>query len=410
MPAFDGVVINISDGGLNNTAPSNDAIKALVLQGIATGSYNLGDILKLQSPDDAAAVGIDAAYDANYSIIVYGHIAEFFRESPEGTLYLMLVDNNTGLADMCDMAQPYLWKIVNDDNVNGSLKGAGVGLNPNGAYVPVLLNGLDSDVLNAVPNAQAICDAAATENMPLDYILIEGRQFNGTCTNAKDLTTLASKNVAICVGADPGVSAADPLFNTYACIGTLLGKIAHLDVSQTVGQVDGGNLSQQAPAKFLSAGLSSNLLTSHYSTVDQNTLDSKSYIFVGKYNNYPGVYFNNDWTCTDRTSDYCTIHANRAINKASRLAYAALMPIVKKTFDLAANGNIAAPVCANWQSLAVNAIAQGMNGSISGQPKAFVNPVFTVVGGVTKIAVTIKIQPLGIADELDVTLGLTATL
>ena len=82
--------------GLNLTAPVKTSVSALICGGVAISAstgitgIDLNQVVKLRSVSDALSYGINAAYDATNKILVYHHIARFFKRCPTGVLYLML--------------------------------------------------------------------------------------------------------------------------------------------------------------------------------------------------------------------------------------------------------------------------------------------------------------------------------
>ncbi|HQJ91087.1 MAG TPA: hypothetical protein PLB70_10775, partial [Paludibacteraceae bacterium] len=92
--------VNIKRGTLGASVLDKvDAICGLLANGVAVAAdagagiigIAVGQTVKITSMKEAAAYGIDAAYDTANNVRVFRHISEFFRICGEGnTLYLML--------------------------------------------------------------------------------------------------------------------------------------------------------------------------------------------------------------------------------------------------------------------------------------------------------------------------------
>ena len=88
-----GVTINRLEGGLGRRNPNTDGHVLLVAQGaIATSKAPLKVVKKVISTESAEQLGITPGYDDVNSTLVHYHISEFFRISPDGTLYVVLDD------------------------------------------------------------------------------------------------------------------------------------------------------------------------------------------------------------------------------------------------------------------------------------------------------------------------------
>lgn len=232
-------------------------------------------------------------------------------------------------------------------------------------YTPTLSHGLDIDVLNAIPYAQATVDFLKTQYIYLDNVMVEGRHVNGTIANMKDLRTLAAPNVSVVIAADPAIQALDPYYQKYAAVGTALGGLAIRKVSECLGSVGVVNppdakkgyeyfsISNPGYGKWLTAALSSGQKFATLSQNDQVSLTDKGYIYAGSFADYPGIYFNDSPTCIAVSDDYAYIERNAVWNKAARYLRQALIPKVRSKYKKdAATGYATPATIANWEQAA----------------------------------------------------------
>lgn len=400
-------------GGLGRRQPSEDNISALVMQGVATGSLALGDVVELNSVADAEDLDLDAAYDTTNKVLVYHHITRFFFRNPNGKLFLMLVSQSVTLTDICDKANAYLKKLLSASSVAGKVRQAAVALNPITSYTPTLTGGLDGDVLTALPKAQEL----ATEEFGLFrpvMIIVEGRQFNGTASAATNLRALDYPNVAVCIAqdkniADTVISSTTP-YKYYAAVGDILGYISLAAVHENIGWVSKFPLTDITTGKFVNTALSSNVdvgtMEAHF-----GTLHDKGYIFAVARPGVSGYYFSSAPTCALITNDLAYIENTRTINKAARLIRQALVPELNSPVPLTEDGKIqpakiGAFEAKGKQALVVNMLTQG---EIS-QCRVYIDPDQTFITNGETLSVEFDIVPVGVARTITATVTLTASL
>ena len=327
--------------GIGRRSPSDDFISAMVCGGVATSEIALGDVVELKSPLDAKGYLINEAYDTDNSILLYKRIVRFFLRNPSAILHLMLVERGTTMTDMVDKTLPYAKKLV--DDLNGKVKQLGIALNPEDDYVGVFNQGIDDDVLNAIPKAQELCDEQWDLHRPI-HIVIEGYHFNGTATNAPDLRLLDSENVSVVIAADPAISILGGAKEYYAAVEDALGVMSAAKVNESIGWVGKFPLQNLAQKAFVSAGLSSGLNLTNYSAVDYDTLNDKGYIFARPHSNKAGFFFQGAPTCTDIANDESYAERSRTLNKAYRVVRASLIDDLNSPIELNEDGTIRADV------------------------------------------------------------------
>ncbi len=408
------ILIEKTNGGLGRTALNTDGISGYIANGVAVvGGVQLGTVYKLGSIDDAAAIGINAAYDTANVVLVYNDIKEYFRFTTS-PLYIMLVAQTVTMTEMCDVANTqYLHKLLTD--AGGEIKQVAVARHyPSGA-TPVTTGGLDNDVLTvnagppvtrtgAIIKAQALADAFEAIKQPV-LIIIQGRGFNGTAANAPDLRACGARNVAVTIAADLDVNGAAALLNASASVGTSLGCTSAAKVNESIGWVEKFNILSEAQSLWLKPGLSSNLALSTYSYNDLKTLESKGYIIPKIYVDYSGVFHSDSPTCVDLTDDYAYMENIRTINKGIRGVNKALTPkinspvLVDKT-----SGQVSPDVAKDFENTARGPLKQmERDGEVSGE-SAFVDPAQNILS-TSQILVAIELTPYGTARTLKAKIG-----
>ncbi len=417
MAAFDGLKIRKLNGGLGRLARSGDAVMGLLCGGVATSKLAIGEVVTLIQLRDAEQLGINESYDSKNKVLVYHHIKEFFRYAPNGTLQLQLAPLGTSITDLCDNKKGYIKQLLNRLGSAGELpnpapaRSIGVVLNPDPTtYQPTIKNGIDSDVLKAVPKAQVTINELQNEAGFVDAILLEGRSASGSVTTLQDLRTLNAPNVSVVVASDPAIATGHNA--NYAAVGAALGMLAARKVCENLGSVDildkpdskkaneSYPLTSAADDAWLTAGLSGGKVISDLSAADQKLLDEKGYIYAGYYNGYAGIYFNDAPTCTKISDDYSFIEMNRVWNKAARLIRRAMIPKLKSAVNVnKSTGHIAPTTIADWENAAKKQLNTLLVEDVVSDADLSINPAQNVLSG-APIVISVRITPKGVAREI----------
>ncbi|MBB6131331.1 DUF2586 family protein [Mucilaginibacter lappiensis] len=402
------VTINKLNGKLGRRNPNTDAVFAMVLSApevAGDGNLKNGVSYALASQKDAIAIGVTAAYDTANTVLVYHHIDRFFTRNPNATLYFLTAPQTAALADMANVANAYAKKLLRDQQ--GKVKYVGIGRNPAAGYEPVLANGLDSDVVAAVANAQALYQSEFTQFRYASF-LIEGRSFNGTAAAAKDLRTLTAPNVSVTIAADPAISNSNAAFAGYAALGDVLGLISLAAVSQDPGELDPAfNLQNTGLGLFTTAGLSSNQDINSYVDADLDQLNDKGYIFPDVISGLPGFYLSDSHTCSAiGNNDYAYIENNRTIEKAIFLARTAILPKVKSRLKVdPSTGQLEDDDRKALETTGKKALEKMQDdGDISGGIDCYVDPEQNVLA-TSNVNVEIAFTPLSIGRQIVISIG-----
>lgn len=410
-------IIRLANQLSRQGADSGEGVAALVMGGVAVaGKAQLNTVYKIYSTKGAEDLGLDAAYDLANLVAVYYHISEFFRLHSSGELHIMLVAQNTSMTDMCDVANDYLAKVLRDGL--GRIRKAGVVLNPDGTYVPTLSGGLDEDAILAIPKAQVLADTEFDADRPINNIVIEGREFNGTVGNATDLTGLAGgpfRDVSIVIGQDYDFANSNAIYNKMASVGAYLGLATNKEASQSFAQpIDQFNLTETSTSRFLSAYMSNNLPLSNLAANDISSLHDKGFVFTRTFASYDGVYFNQSHVCAPSTDDFNASELRDVMNRAVRLTRPVMIPYINSTeFKVETTGRIIRVITANIEAEIRQALT-AMANDVSEVNFVIVDPTTDDLGqaypsflsdGVLRVL--IGLIPKGKSEQITVQIGYT---
>lgn len=418
---FLGPQIYRANGGLGRTEPAGDNILCMVMGGVAvSGGAQLNTAIRLLSPEDAVAIGLDAAYDAANHVLVYYNIKEFFRLAPNAELWIMLVAQTVTQTQMVTKETGALQALILDDAAGGKIKYAGVVRNPLTTYTPTITNAIDGDVITAIPKAQELVDYLLGESIFLDGIVLEGRSFDETGSYA-DLRTKNAGSVQVCIGQDPDVAALHAIHAKHACVGSMLGMIAVRQVNENVGSVDILNKPRTKKGNptyplndgivWLSAALSSGTKVSTLTQAKKSDITARGYIYAGSYRGNSGIFFNSSPTCTALSSDYAYGENNRVWNKAARIVRATLIPKMKGTLKTdPATGFIKSSSASGLEAIVNNALkVQMVDVDECSGASAYINPAQTVDDS-HPLQIKVKVVLDKIIHEMTVDIALTNQL
>jgi hypothetical protein len=375
--------------GLIGTAPDNqDGLLGLVVLGATAVSttFVLGTPYRLVRPEDLTALGITATNNARIVELV----KQFYAEAEEGTPVYLIGFEATSMTSVLDVDNGPMKGVL--QALRGALRGLIVA-SASTATVTVE-DGLDPDVLTAMPKAQALADWAADNIYAPVFVILEGRHFT-SAADAPDLTALTYNRVGVFIG-DTVKSSIN------ACVGTLAGRIAAIPVQRNIGRVASGAL---APVEMF---IGDAPVDQAMSVVD--ALYAKGYICPRIYVGLSGFYFVDDSLATAKTDDYAHLTARRTIDKAARIAYLTMLQFMLDDIELNTDGTMQQPVLKDWQAQVERAINTQMSAAselsvVDGSGcKFWINPKQNVLT-TSKVEGTLKVRPFGYSREIIVNIG-----
>lgn len=398
---FKGVTTNRLNGGLGRRNPTDDGVGLLIIKNaIATAGLAINTAKKILVLENAEALGITPSYDDVNSILAHHHIDEFFRNSPDGTLYIVLADNS-----------------FTDDNIktiireNNDIKFFGIARNSNAAIT----------LSDEISKYQIIAEDLRADHLHIDAIFIEGNEFNPATLVAayQDIRALDKDKVSVVIAQDPIIRAIKPAYSTYAAIGSALGMLSVRRVNENLGSVDierkpsikKGSLdyplTDTGRKRFLKAVLQNGVEVDGLSEAEKKQLTTLGYIYAGSYTGYAGVYFNSSPTCALASSDYAYIENNRVWNKAARLIRTALMPRIKgNLLKDATTGFIREIEATELEALALRSLNPMVSEEEVSAAEVYLNPE-QVIDENTALVIKVLLTINDIIYNIDVDLGLT---
>ena len=405
--SFVGTTINKNDGGLGQ-GKSVDRVAALIVGMDATDLLPNNKAFELLRIEDAEALGINSSSDEASGVLVYEHLSEVFRLSPDTTIYLITVPVTTKASDLKNLDELIAAiKSINDINT-------------------IAIAGLTADlsVESAVGGTQLLVDMLTEQHILIDVILLEGlgNYIKGEVATYPNLREMNAPNISVIIGQDAEVAARNKKFSNYSAIGSALGMLMVRSAHENLGSVDIENkprkrkgendytLSDNKLSKFLSANLSNGTAFSMLSLADQKKLDELGYIYIGAFAGYGGMFFSGSHTCTNKDSDYCYIERNAIWNKAARIIRKVLIPRVRSKVESdPSTGFIKHTTITDWDGRVRSALE---NMVASGNISAFdiyIDPNQAAVSD-APFMVRVHLVANGIVHEFEIDLGYTSKL
>ena len=376
------------NGQLGTVGESPDGLFALVCGAKAiTKNLELDEAYTLHAFDELVALGVTKENNPR----LYKHVKEFYDEVEEGTkLVIFPVDKAKTFTELCDKDTGAIKELITAEN--GALRGIFVA--GDGREATLTTNGLDDDLFTALPKAQQLAEWATTSLYAPLFIVLEGRGYKGGAV--KDLHKEAYNRVGILIGDTVKSSEG-------AAVGVMAGRLATLPVQRNIARVKNGAL------KPIEMFIGDKPVEENASAVSD--LYDAGYITPRKYVGKAGYFFTDDRLACEQTDDYAHITARRTIDKAYRIAYAALLELMIDELSVNEDGTLQHGIIMAWQQMMENAVNRAMTavGELSADEngagcKAYIDPTQNVLA-TSKIELVLKVRPFGYARYVDVKLG-----
>lgn len=382
------IKIQFLNGQLGTVGESPDGLFALVCGAAAvTKKLELGKAYTLHTFDELDALGVTAENNPR----LYKHVQDFYTEAEEGTkLIIFPVDKAKTFTELCDKDTGAIKELITAEN--GALRGIFVA--GDGREATITTNGLDNDLFTALPKAQQLAEWATVSLYAPLFFILEGRGYKDGAV--KDLHKEAYNRVGVLIG--DTVKASEG-----AAVGLMAGRLATLPVQRNIARVKNGAL------KPVAMFIGEKPVEENASAVSD--LYDAGYITPRKYVGKAGYFFTDDRLACEQTDDYAHITARRIIDKAYRIAYAALLELMMDELSVNEDGTLQNGIIMAWQQMMENAVNRAMTaaGELSADAdgtgcKAYIDPTQNVLS-TSKIELTLKVRPFGYARYVDVKLG-----
>lgn len=316
---------------------------------------------------------------------LYYHVSEFFRLIPNGELYISCQGSSYGtnfveVKTLVDFSE-------------GKIRQVGVMNNLSTAFAT-----------SQITKIQAQCDACFAAYRPIVALFAPEIIGTASLSSLVDLSSLDSEMVATVISQDLGGTGGwlfDSLGKSLSDLGAKLGVLAKTKVSESWAWLGQYNMTDGTELNTI--GFSNG--TSYVDAVDAgilNQLTTYGYSFLRKTTDFTGTYNNQPNTATLESSDYRFLYANRTIQKAGRLERIAMLPFQSSPVILNPDGTLTDLSIESFIS-AINQRLDVMvrDGELSNY-KITIDPTQLILQTNT-VAISAKLQPVGIADEIEVT-------
>jgi hypothetical protein len=391
------IVFKKQNGGMGRTAASEDPISGLVMSmkdKLASGDLAKFDtvgslyIAKLhyyeQLSSDFGMVfsepGDSSPGKAQAKNAVSYHVREFFRQSPTGILYLAVKPDDEVTGEEIKRLQSYS---------EGAIRQVGI----------------FTSGFGKIADYQTAATELEAEHRPLSIVVTSYGQTKLTLEDLKTVaySTAGRCNVSLLVGCDLDPSLVnflgDGVFNTYGCIGNLLGCLSAASVNESIAWVG------KFPLGLTLPGLITGDLINEISAGDLDILDGGRYIFVRTHVGTAGCFFNDSHTLDAVTSDYAYIENVRTMDKATRGIRSNLLPYLNAPLYVdASTGKLRADTVATLETVAGRALEDMEKaGELSGY-RVEIDPEQNVLA-TSELEAVIRNVPVGVMRRIKVKIG-----
>lgn len=403
--SFKGVTTNKIKGGLVRASGTSDRTLLMVVGATAvTGKLEHYRPVELNDLSDLEAMNVNEVSDLTNKELLYYHISEIFRLSPESPVYVMIVPKEGKISELC-LKEEFLSAIREVEGIN---------------VIGIAGLAADTDLNTSVLSCQKVVDTFFKEHLYLDAILLEGLGgYLKDINNPVDLRENRADNISVIIAQDPAQAALHADFANHAAVGSAMGMLSVRYVHENIGSVDVENhprtakgtpdypLTDKKAKKWLSACLSNGTVVQSLTQSVMKKLNDKGYIFAGSFQGYAGYYLSNSPTCTDKDSAYGYIEYNCIWNKASRIIRNTLIPRVRSKVQAdPQTGYIKSTTISDWDARVRAALEPMVATGNVADFDIYINPKQAAVSD-KAFSIQVKLVADGVVQEFEVDLGFT---
>lgn len=383
-----------------NTGTVTHGYSATALAGVITitAPKKTGIYLNTGTPIIVTITGTIAATIAQFTggvaslkAVWYYHIKEYFRKQPSGLLFVGFFPI-PGTYDFTEIQTMQVF-------ANGKIRQLAIykdGTTPSTGDMGLI---------------QGILITLEDLKMPISWVL-----YTANMVSITDLTTLTDLNLLNCskvsfVISQDGAGLGNFLFLTtgksITTLGAALGAISLSAVSESIGNPSRFNISDGYECDTVNFANGQAVKTSTQSLL--NRLDNYRYIFLIKRVGVNGTFFNNSYTAVTSTSEYAFGYRNRAIDKARRGVYSSLVLDIQSQLVLNADGTLKASTIEFFKREAEINLAQMVRDGELSAFEVLIDPDQPILS-TGNLIITLKLVPIGIANQITVYIGFTTQI
>ncbi len=362
-----------------------------------TARPGLGVYVNSGSPVTVTIVGTIAGTLTQFSggayskrAIYHYHISEYFRQQPKGVLWICIY----GVPSSYDFTELSTIQTFSE----GKIRQFGVWVDTTAFST------------SHVTAMQTVCETMESANMPA--IVLYGGDISGTAAvgSLTNLATLDSENVSVVIGQDGNGTGWDlwkATANSITCVGALLGAVSFSKVSEDIAWVSKYNMSNGTELDTIDFANGQTWIDVSDSLKDQ--LDDYRYIFLRKFVEISGSYFNDSHTATLTSSDYAYIENNRTIQKAIRQLRSKYIPELNRPLILNADGTMTDQTIAYLESVGSVALEQMQRDQELSAFSLDIDSTQDVVS-TNQVTVAVSLVPVGVARNIQINIGFAASI
>lgn len=388
--ALNDVTFIKGQGGLGRPLASKDHVSGLVAYltnaNLPSGFLTTDRIKTVYSLADAEALGFVAGSATNG--VIHYHIKEYFNMQPKGELHVGLFDSTS--IDYSKIKDVQLY-------ANGEIRQIGV-------FDITTFAGSTTTTL------QTAVDELEVDHMGLHVLYTGNISAVTDLSTLADLRALSNNNVSVVIGQD-GAGVGDALYTSttksVSCLGALLGTVSLASVHENVGHVRRFNILKGT--EFDVPAMANGTKLNTLATSLLSALQDKGYIFIKKHLGRSGTYFNDSPTCVSVTSDYAYIENNRVIEKAERNIRFFLLDNLNAPLTVDSDGKLSESTIAVFKNDAIRGLESMQRDEEISAFDVLIDPSQNVLS-TSKIILTVKIVPRGVARQIEVNIGFSLNI
>lgn len=411
MSNLNGVTTKKGKVGANRTN-NKRAVSGLVIASGVLAGLAFNTPVTIYNVEDLDQYGLDADFDKTNNVNVYRHISEFYRMAGAGTeLHFMLVEQSSNLKTLVQSESVKTLLAYADYEI----RQIAFALNPTEA--PAVVDGMPTDVIEAIPLAQGLAVWAFEQNMPCQ-IFLEGYGLDGNSNvveNLRAIENVEATKVSIVIGQDwKYADTKTGLAQKFADVGTILGVCSSATIAQNIGDNEAFDLNDSTKDAWMIAGLSNHKKNSEiYSQLQ--TFEDKGYIFGLSYAGLAGIRINNDHVCAPIIVDQegnmneHTIAYGRVMDDAIRQLRSVYLPKIKKTYPVDEEGKLLTRALVSLEQIGDDVFDEMQNANELSLGKTIIDPDSDLLVK-KELLVSYKIVPMGTLGEITGTINIKNSL
>lgn len=386
-----GINFNRGQGGLGRQLPGEDHISG-VMGFMATANVPSGfdvAIKTVYSWDQARALGFDVtSTDPDVALMAYT-TKRIYDYNKKAIVYLYPVggaDNTQDFTKICDLQR----------FADGKIRQLGI----------VSSNTFAASDLTLIAAQRAIM---LGENKPLEVVYGADTSAVSDLSTLTDLRgTLTAEGVSGVIGQSGnglGLQMFTDLGVSIPAVGAAIGILSRERVQVNIGDVGRCNLVNNSDGDFDVPAFGNGVLVKTFPRAQLDAIDALGYIFIEKEDGVAGSYFNDSNCACPITSDYAYLENNRVINKAVRGIRGSVATLLKGNIYVDGDtGKLSEDTIATYKNAASAPLEQmKVDGEISDY-EVIIDPDQNVLS-TSKVTITPKIVPAGVAREIEVNIS-----